>query len=119
MSSDSQIRDRLDRSCHLSLKQYNIIVSYLNTGIKPSAQALQDADLLTKLNGGVNNSGKYYRLRSLAGRLSLRPTDGALVFASNGKVVIPSSKFVQTIKQAHKSEGSKHLNATQTLAKVI
>ena len=118
MSLDCQTKDRLERSCHLSIKQYNIILSYLNTGIKPSAQALQEADLLATLNGGVNKCGKYHRLRSLASRLSLRPTDGALVFASNGKVVIPSSKFVQTIKQAHKNGGGKHLNVTQTLAKV-
>ena len=119
MSLDCQTKDRLERSCHLTLKQYNIILSYLNTGIKPPTEALEEADLVTALNGGINKCGKYHRLRSLASRLSLRPTDGALVFASNGKVVIPSSKFVQIIKQAHKSGGEKHLNVTQTLAKVV
>ena len=117
MSLEKQFKDRIDRSCHLTLKQYNIVLSYLNTGIKPPIRTLEDADLLGNLNGGANKSGRFHRLKSIASRLALRP-DGALLFASNGKVVIPSSKFVSTIKQAHRGTGEKHLNCSQTLAKV-
>ena len=118
MSFDSLNKEKKERSCHLTLKQYNIVVSYLNTGIKPSVRSLEEADLVENLNGGVNKSGRFHRLKSIASRLSLRSTDGALLYANNGKVVLPSTKFVQTIKQAHKGTGDKHLNCSQTLAKV-
>lgn len=108
----------MERSCHLTLKQYNIILSYLNTGVKPPIRTLEDADLVGNLNGGVNKSGRYHRLKSIASRLALRPTDGALIFASNGKVVIPSSKFEEVIEKVHQSTVDQHLNASQTLAKV-
>ena len=117
MSFDKN-KDRRERSFHLTIKQYNIIVSFLNTGIKPTIRVLEEADLVENLNGGVSKSGRFHRLKSLASRLSLRPTDGALIYATNGKVVLPSNKFVQTIRQAHRGTGEKHLNCSRTLAKV-
>ena len=108
------------RGTSLSQKQYDIIVSCLRTGNKPSIESLKAANLYGKLNGGKLNKpcGGYFRFKSIINRLSLRKSDGALTFKGNGKIVLPNSKFASVVLAAHKSPGTRHLNISATVAKV-
>lgn len=110
-----------DRGTTLTLEQYNLIVTFLRFGQKPSKKSLRNAGIFGTLNEGAKSGGKsspIARFRSIAKRLQYRDSDNELVFTSNSKIVLPSSRFDEVIMQAHTSGGKKHWNLAKTMLKV-